>query len=89
MDAADTGAVGGDIAREAPLLAEDIVEEHRIATTRQSAMGGSKAFLVGIEFLGVNRESVIGGHQTLDICLTHTHLEGRQIIFAHVLLRDE
>ena len=84
-----TGTVAGDIAGEAPLLAQDVGEQHLVSGTRQTAVGVGVALVVGIFLVFVGRESVVGSHDTLHVGLLDTHLEGGKIVFSHVLLSNK
>ena len=86
---ADGSAVRGDISAEAPLVAQDIGQQHPVARARQSAFAINSSRTSSILLVDIVRNSVICRHYALNVGTTNAHLKSGQIKFTHILLRYE
>ena len=95
VDAAHSGTVARHVALEAPLIAQDAGEQpvvHGIGLTAidlAACTRVAKAYAGGVLLIGISAEGVVRRHDAPHVTFLHTHLKGREIVFAQHALRDE
>ena len=91
VDTADAGAVAGDIAVEAPLVAQDARQQPVVHGVGLAApcLTAAPAGAGGILLVEVGRQGVVRRHDALHAALLDRHLEGGQVILKQVVLRHK